>query len=244
MNVVDCYTGETSAHVVGKRSASARKYTKLENHVISLTNFAGTIPTDIWIKCQCKLDSNKQILNSGKGKLSWLSGYIKCGNCGYSLAIRKNKKQLYLNCSGRTNLHICDVRSYAIPLSEIEAEVPKEFEAVISECTLEKEKCIPTPSENKQKIELEIIHQKIEKLIASLSEALEITMKYINSEIVKLDRKRNEPLNNLDSPKHEDPNKFKDVIFNQLSFDEKKLVVSQFIEKNIVLENIEIVWKV
>lgn len=244
-NVVDYYTGETSAHVVGKRSASDRKYTKLANHVISLTNFAGTIPTDIWLKCQYKLDNNKQILNTGKGKLSWLSGYIKCGKCGYSLAIRKYKDQLYLNCSGRTNLHICDVRSYTIPLNEIEAEVQKELEAVINECTLEKEQCIPTPSENKQKIELEKINQKIDKLIVSLSEASEITMKYINSEIEKLDKKRNELLKNIDSPKADAPNKFKDVIFNQLSFDEKKLVVNQFIEKILVFDDeIEIVWKV
>ncbi len=60
-------------------------------------------------------------------------------------------------------------------------------------------------------------------------------MKYINSKIEKLDNKRNELLKNLDSPKIEAPNKFKDVIFVQLSFEEKKLVVSQFIEKIMVL---------
>ncbi len=244
-NAVDYYTGETSAHIVGRRSASDRKYTKLENHVISLTNFPGIIPTDIWLKCQYKLDHNKQIKNTGKGKLSWLSGYIKCGRCGYSLAIRKHNEQLYLHCSGRTNLHICDVKSYHITIGEIEAAVQAELENIINECTLDKNQCIPTPSENKQKIELEKIDQKIEKLIASLTEASDITMKYINNEIEKLDKKRNELLKSLDSPKTQAPNKFKDVIFDQLSFDEKKLVVSQFIEKIMVFEDeIEIIWKV
>jgi DNA invertase Pin-like site-specific DNA recombinase len=244
-NPVDFYTGETSAHIVGRRSASDRKYTKFENHVVSLTNFPGIIPADIWLKCQYKLDNNKQIKNTGKGKLSWLSGYIKCGKCGYSLAIRKYNEQLYLHCSGRTNLHLCDVKSYNITIGEIETAVQAEIENVINECTLDKNQCIPTPSENKQKIELEKIDQKIEKLIASLTEASDISMKYINGEIEKLDKKRNELLKNLGSPKTETTNKFKDVIFDQLSLEEKKLVVSQFIEKIMVFEDeIEIVWKV
>ena len=244
-NSVDFYTGETSAHIVGRRSASDRKYTKLENHVVSLTNFPGIIPADIWLKCQYKLDNNKQIKNTGKGKLSWLSGYIKCGKCGYSLAIRKYNEQLYLHCSGRTNLHLCDVSSYKIIISEIEKAVQTELENVINECTLDKNQCIPTPSENKQKIEIEKIDQKIEKLIASLIEASDISMKYINGEIEKLDKKRNELLKNLSYPKTEAPNKFKDVIFDQLSFEEKKIVVNQFIEKIMVFEDeIEIVWKV
>ena len=116
---------------------------------------------------------------------------------------------------------------------------------MINECTIDKNQCIPTPSENKQKIELEKIDQKIEKLIASLTESSDITMKYINGEIEKLDKKRNELLKNPGSPKTEVPNKFKDVIFDQLSFEEKKLVLSQFIEKIMVFEDeIEIVWKV
>ena len=244
-NPVDFYIGDTSAHIVGRRSASDRKYTKLENHVVSLTNFPGIIPADIWLKCQYKLDNNKQIKNTGKGKLSWLSGYIKCGKCGYSLAIRKYNEQLYLHCSGRTNLHVCDVRSYNIKISEIENAVQIELENAIKECTLDKSKCVPTPSENKQKIELEKIDQKIEKLIVSLTEASDISMKYINGEIEKLDKKRNELLKNLSPTKVEAPNKFKNVIFNQLSFDEKKFLVSRIIDKIMVFEDeIEIVWKV
>ena len=244
-NPIDLYTGETSAHIVGRRSASDRKYTYLENQVVSLTNFPGTIPAEIWLKCQYKLNNNKQIKNTGRGKLSWLSGYIKCGKCGYSLAIRKYNEQLYLHCSGRTNLHLCDIKGFTLTIGEIENAVKEELENIISECTLDKNQCIPSITENKQKIELEKIEQKIQKLIASLTEASDITMKYINDEIKKLDKKRNELLKKPDSPKTEALNNFKDVIFDQLSFDEKKLVVSQFIEKIMVFEDeIEIIWKV
>lgn len=244
-NDIDLFTGDTSAHIVGKRSASDRKYKNIENHVVSLTNFSGVIPSDIWLKCQYKLDNNKQIKNTGKGKHSWLSGYIKCGKCGYSLAIRKYKDKLYLNCSGRSNLHLCDVKSYNLNIAEIETAVQVELEKIINECSLDKNQYVPNISENKAKIELEKIEQKIEKLIASLTEASDITMKYINNEIEKLDKKRNELLRPQNSHQTEAPYKFKDVIFHQLSFDEKKIVVSQFIEKILVFnDEIEIIWKV
>jgi len=244
-NKVTFYTGETSAHIVGRRSASDRKYTKLDNHVISLTNFPGVIPSDVWLKCQHELDNNKQIKNTGKGKYTWLSGYIKCGKCGYALSVRRYKEKLYLNCSGRTNLHLCDVSSYNISINEIEAAVQKELESVIAECTVDKNHCIPKPSENQQKIELTKIDEKIEKFIASLTEASEITMTYINKEIEKLDKKRNELLKNISFPRQENPNRFKDVVFHRLSFEEKKLVVSQFIDRIMVFDDeIEIVWKV
>lgn len=244
-NKVTFYTGETSAHIVGRRSASDRKYTKLDNHFVSLTNFSGIIPSDIWLKCQHKLDNNKQIKNSGKGKYTWLSGYIKCGKCGYALSVRKYKNKLYLNCSGRTNLHLCEVSSYNISINEIESAVQKELECVLAECTVDKNHCVPTPSENQKKIELTKIDEKIEKLIASLTEASEITMTYINREIEKLDKKRNDLLKNLSFPRYENSNKYKDVVFHMLSFEEKKLLVNQFIERIMVLDDeIEIVWKV
>ena len=116
---------------------------------------------------------------------------------------------------------------------------------MIAECTVDKNHCIPTPSENQQKIEITRIDEKIEKLITSLTEASEISMTYINKEIEKLDKKRNKLLMNISSPRHEAPNKFKDVVFHQLSFEDKKLAVSQFIDRIMVFDDeIEIVWKV
>ena len=62
---------------------------------------------------------------------------------------------------------------------------------------------------------------------------------------LKLDKKRNNLLKNLSFPRQENPNKFKDVVFHRLSFEEKKLVVSQFIDRIMVFDDeIEIVWKV
>lgn len=72
--------------------------------------------------------------------------------------------------------YIYVVLKLQISIGEIEPAVQVELEYVINECTLDINQCIPTPSENKQKIELDKIDQKIEKLIASLTEVSEITM--------------------------------------------------------------------
>ncbi len=52
-------------------------------------------------------------------------------------------------------------------------------------------------------------------------------------------------MKDIASPKMENLNKFRNIIFHQLSFDEKKLVARQFIEKILVFQDeIEIIWKV
>lgn len=160
------------------------------------------------------------------------------------MSVRKYKNKSYLNCSGRTNLHICEVSSFKISVEELEANVQKELKNILAKCNIEENQNIPLPTANKQKIELTKIEQKIEKLIISLTESSEITMTYINREIEKLDKKRNEILKNLEFPKYENLNKFKDVIFHTLNFEDKKFIVGQLIEKILVFEDrIEIDWK-
>ena len=114
-------------------------------------------------------------------------------------SVRKYKNRFYLNCSGRTNLHICDAGYCKIGIEQIEEAVQKELANVIAECSADINKCIPKPSENRQKIELLKIEQKIEKLIASLAEASEVSIDYINKEVEKLDKNRKEILKRLDS---------------------------------------------
>ena len=52
--------GPASAQVIGKRKASNRKYRKLEEYTIVLTNFAGVISSEVWLACQNKLKRNSR----------------------------------------------------------------------------------------------------------------------------------------------------------------------------------------
>ena len=244
-NGIEEFGGNSSAHVVGKRAGNVRKYTSFEDQVLSLTNFEGKIPSDIWLRCQYRLEKNRQIGNSGKGKNTWLSGLLKCGNCGYSLTVRKWHDKKYLYCSGRVNLHICDIPSFSQPVDELESEVQKELEKILEECNREQIPVENTEKEKKIRKQLREIEDKIQKLMACMQEASDISMKYINSELEKLDERKSELLKQYETPKKNEKQYYKGIDFEELDFEEKKMTAQAFIERINVYDNeIEIIWKV
>ena len=244
-NGIEEFGGNSSAHVVGKRAGNVRKYTSFEDQVLSLTNFEGKIPSDIWLRCQYRLEKNRQIGNSGKGKNTWLSGLLKCGNCGYSLTVRKWHDKKYLYCSGRVNLHICDIPSFSQPVDELESEVQKELEKILEECNREQIPVENTEKEKKIRKQLREIEDKIQKLMACMQEVSDISMKYINSELEKLDERKSELLKQYETPKKNEKQYYKGIDFEELDFEEKKMTAQAFIERiNVYDDEIEIIWKV
>ena len=244
-NTLEEFDGTCSAHVVGKRTGNVRKYTSLQEHVLSLTNFPGKIPSDIWIACQYKLDQNKQIGNAGKGKSTWLTGLLKCGKCGYSLTVRKWKDKKYLYCSGRGNLHICSKKSFTQGPEEIEYEVQNELEKILDECRQEQIQVPDAEKERNRQYELKEIADKIQRLINLMSEASDITMQYINKELESLDARKTELLERYQSPERNRKQDYQGIIFGQLEFEEKKITAQAFIEKiKVYDDSIEILWKV
>lgn len=243
-NRIEDFTGEFSAHIVGKRTGNERKYTDLGEHVVSLTNFPGKIPSDIWLACQHKLDKNRQVGNAGKGRHTWLSGLLKCGNCGYSLSVRLWKDRKYLCCSGRGNLHICDKKSFEQKPEEIEYEVQKELEKILEECNQEHVEITDGAAEVKYQQRICEIDEEIKRLVKRMAEASEVSMKYINKELEQLDQEKEKLLNDLEKPGGDKRKNYQGIIFGQLDFEEKKMVAQAFVEKVRVYDDmIEIIWK-
>ncbi|MFA9462765.1 MAG: recombinase family protein [Velocimicrobium sp.] len=245
-NPIECFDGKSSVQVVGKRQGNERKYANFEEHSIYKTNFKGIIPSDIWLKCQEKLERNAQIGNSGKGKHTWLSGTVKCRDCGYALVVKKYKDVLSFRCSGHYNLHICDRIGFPITPKEVEEQVSIEIQKIFDSCATEMEGSLePYQGDLEQKNLLQQLELKIERLVNSLSESSEVTMKYINREIEKLDKQKSELLQSMKTIQKIDLERYKNVKFDLLDFEDKKAVLSQFVEKILVYEDeIEIVWKI
>lgn len=244
-NGIEEFNGNSSAQVVGKRAGNVRKYTSMQDQVLSLTNFEGKIPSDLWLKCQYRLEKNRQIGNSGKGKTTWLSGLLKCGNCGYSLTVRKWKDKKYLYCSGRANLHICDKQSFSQQVDELEAEVQKELENILEECNKDRVPAETNAQERRLGKELQNIEEKIQRLVGCMKEASDISMKYINAELAKLDERKIELLKQYETPKEDPKQYYKGIDFEKLDFEEKKMTAQAFIEKiNVYDEEVEIIWMV
>lgn len=195
-NEIDEFDGTHAAQVTGKRNASTRKYSDFKDHVVSLLNFPGIIPSEIWLKCQYKLERNKQLKNSGKGSNSWLTGLLKCAVCGYAIIVKKGyKNNLFLACSGHYNMHICDMKEFLINIKEIEDIVQKNMEEILARCHNNNDS---EPVYNsKQKIELIKIEEKIERLVNCMAESTEITISYLNKQIEKLDAERKKIINSM-----------------------------------------------
>lgn len=240
-NLLGEFDGLHAGMIVGKRDRSAGKYQDLKEQRFSLANHFGIVSSDLWLACQYKLNANRQLGGNGRGKHTWLSGRMKCANCGYSVKVNRDKEKFYLVCSGRSNLGLCD-SLIRVDLKTLESLVAAELEQLLSECP---ELETPRVESRETAQALAGMDQKIGRLMSALAESSDLTMPYINRTIERLEQERQRLLGQqAELFQHPRP-KINRLNFATLAFEEKKLVASQFI-KEIKLENdsAEVVWNV
>ena len=234
------FDGVHGVLLVGKRKASDRKYTSLKDHSASVMNSRGIVPADLWLRCQLKLDSNRQLGNSGKGTYTWLSGLLKCAKCGYSLKVISDKTHRWLACSGRYNLSRCDA-SIHVKLGELEEVASAEIVRILAECPEE----VPELRENDSfSRQLEEIDRKADRLIDAFSESSDLSPAYLQRSLARLEQERQRI---LEAQRREQKRPVMPAVldFPTLSFEEKKAVAAQFIHRVEVAENsAEIIWNV
>lgn len=219
-NDIEQFNGKYAGMIIKKRSDET-KYFLLACHT-------GFVPPELFLKCQYKLENNKQLKNSGKGKYTFLSGLLKCGVCGYSLKVISSKGKRYFVCTGRTNHYIKHSNQY-ISLDKLEQAFQQELYSIIQNNTIVQ-----------KDYEINIIDEKINRLIKALSESNCISMKYINIEIEKLQQQKNDILKKQNHIFCEKINSF-----HSLSYENQKYIAKQMIEKiNVFAEKAEFYWKV
>lgn len=232
----EAFDGVHACSVMCRRDRGKNKYNAYEKQALTVANHEGIVDAEIWLKAQEKLNNNKQISRANAGKYSFLTGLMKCAKCGYAIKVNNFKKdgKLKLVCSGKSNLSACDA-DIAVNLRELESYISDEIEKA-----LETPPNGIMPDTNENSDELLSIDKKIERLVGALAEGSEISAVYITKEIERLHKMREEMLN---KPKNEE-RKFEKIDFKSLGFDEKKLVVSQFINRILIGENeVNIEWK-
>ena len=246
-NDIEAFDGHHGAVLVGKRDANTRKYTELKDHLLALADHEGLIPADLFLACQQKLDSNKQVKNSGKSQYTWLSGLLKCSVCGYSLVVAHDREynvnRLY--CSGKTGLGIC-TRSGFLKLPDIEVQVLTEMQNFLEQSLNRVRTEADAAAISALKASLATIEVRINNLIGSLSEAASVTMRYINAEVIKLEEQKNDILLKLSKvnplPKH--LSAFSHLELEDLSFDEKRAVARLLIDRiHCDQSTVQIAWK-
>ena len=236
------FDGRHGLLLYGKRRANDRKYTDIKEHHLAVLNSPGIVSAELFLRCQDKLAHNAQIGNAGKGTHSWLSGLMKCAKCGYSITVQQGKTGLRrMICSGRYNLSRCDADIHA-DLAELENAVAAEIERLLAECP---------PSESVEPArkdvyaeKLKALDRKADRLLDAFANDESLDSTYLQRALSRIEKEREETLaaRKREKSRPAMPDK---LVFSELSFEEKKLVAAQFIERIEISENsAEIKWTV
>lgn len=245
-NPIEEYTGVKALWLWGKRDRNEAKYTADYEQLVAIAHHDGVIDSDTWLRCQYKLDENRQLKKSGAGSRSWLSGLIKCGYCGYAMRVVGWRDKNYVQCTGRTHLHICDVKPENSNLQPIEDSAAAALRKYLSERRTGN--MIEDPKEarekNQLKIELTSIEDKIHNLVNSLADMTGPGAKYVNESILKLDTQRAVILDRINRMQQAREIPLPDKEWDEMNFDQKKLVAHQLLKKVLKYnDHVEIVPK-
>ena len=252
-NELSDFTGEFGCYLFGKRKPNERKFTNVENHTLAISPHKGIIDSKTWLRCQYKLDTNKQIKNSGKGKYSWLSGIAKCGYCNYTVSVFTYKEYKYFRCRGKSNYKTCNGHSKTIRVEEIEDIVKTQILNKIKNHKIEnqvKEIKYEDNNTNKLKMRLIEIESQIENMINQIAKGNDVVIKYINQKINKLDDEKSMLIDKIKKNSINknviDYEKIIEVIKNwdSLSIEEKKGICQKYIDKVLIKDDsIDIKWR-
>jgi Site-specific recombinases, DNA invertase Pin homologs len=234
------FHGVYGGMLVGKRNRGGEKYCQGDKQYFAISLHEGVISSDVWLRCNEKLDENKQVPNKGKGKYTWLSGLLKCRKCGYSLKVVFANGKKYLICSGRTNYHICNEK-ITTSVEGLELEVKKEIEKIFHKIQIKDYNLEEKDADLAEKV-IEI-EKKISRLVDAITESDDIPIQYLNKMIKKLQNEKIFRLEEIENSKIDFPKKQFD--FESLDFEKKKKFAAEVIEKILVdCDSAVIQWKI
>lgn len=257
-NDINDFVNDFACFLYGKRESNERKYTNVKDHVLSLALHEGVVASSVFLKCQYKLDDNKQIKNTGKGKYSWLSGLTKCGYCKYTMTVVNVDNTYgaykYFMCRGRTNYKCCDGHKKVQYVDSVEKIVQNEiFEKVksINNISVEVEQA-ENADGNRLKIKIFEIDTQIDNLVNSLAKSNTILTDYINKKIVAFDSEKKDLVKQLKecTEKVQTDQKLDSIFkcidnWKESTLDQKKTVAKCLIQKILIKDDeVEINWRI
>ena len=121
-NDITDFDGKNGCITYGSWDRQLRKFKQPDKLTLCVGLHEGLIDAETFLRCQDKLSNNEQILNTGKGKHTWLTGLVKCGLCGYALKVQaQGNTPPVFRCSGRTNAGVCE--GTTVKVAEVEDAV-------------------------------------------------------------------------------------------------------------------------
>lgn len=195
-NPIEDFTGENGCLLVGKeKGRKNRLYCPPSEQTLIIGLHQPYIDARTFIAAQMKLQANKTTKRLGTGQSSWLTGLMKCAQCGHSMTVKVSKKETktyeYIYCRGRSNYgpDKCSV-SKLFKADEIEDAVESEL---LKRCKDTKVLFAPaseSPEDMAIKAQIIKIEEQIDNLLSQMAEG--IVGDYIARKIESLDAKKKE----------------------------------------------------
>ena len=190
------WDGKHSALQTGSRSADTRVRRPISEQQLSVFSTNPVVSSQTYIRVQKQLAKNRQIKNTGKGQWSWLSGKIKCAECGYSCTLCHSpgvtRTKAYIRCSGRygqlaekrcTTRHTETIES----VEEYVLAQLKDHLSGVAPSKRSKKSAAQERKRNELKLQLIEVQQKQQNAAAAIAEGGATIMRLMMPEIEKLD---------------------------------------------------------
>lgn len=122
---ISMFTGEYGAQLYGRTKHSPDNPDWSDMKLV-LMSHQGIIDSDTWLKCQRKLEKNRQVTSSFSNPTSWLAGKVICEKCGHTMTTIKGKVnkdgeiRRYYNCTGKSHKRICTGLKVSIYAEDLE----------------------------------------------------------------------------------------------------------------------------
>lgn len=220
----------------------------------------GIINSDLWLKCQKKIEKNKKLGNSVNNSTSWLGGKIACKQCGRTMTVTKGGKKKdgtqtrYFSCTGKSHNRICNGPKVTLYADSLEDMVYNLIAEKLQSLKGSRKK-ISTDNSNKinlLKNQLSEIKQSQEKIVNMLlDDSFKSDMKSLLNEKAKKLSEESKAITEKIEDLESEENEIISVInlsqkWKSANTDERKAVCNVLIHKIFICEDgtCEVVWNI
>ena len=165
VNSIEEFDGKHGCSLVGKVTGRKNiKVNPIEKQMLIIGAYEPMVDVDTFLEAQYVLEKNFKAKRAGTSSRTWLTGLMKCGECGLSVSPKFFKNNItYVRCSGFTNYgkKKCTQNRYR-NVHEIELEIEKRLLSRTDEI-----KIVETPPVEIQRDMIKI-NQQIDTLMTAL----------------------------------------------------------------------------
>ena len=221
---------------------------------IVLMSSCGIVDSATWLKCQRKLEQNKQIGNAMSNNTSWLSGKLVCSKCGHTMTTVKGETRKYFLCTGKTHKKTCTGIKQTIYVDDIEEMADECIAQKLESLNLSK---VHRSDENAAQINIiKLKVKEVEQKLSSLGDMVlsgslnEEMITVLNERAKKLTEEKRKYLNEIDDLLVSSSNVKETLNFSKkwgkADFKERKAICNVLIKTIVVSEDgsFEIIWNI